>query len=209
MTADLAASITHQRKGERVTFTATFPDMTVRYTYEPYGRDGLLACRIRVDNRSEWAVTEVDFPRVFCPGRLGESSADDRLLYPLHDGGIVVDPYEKMMGKSLNSTYPGPLSCQVMAFYDPVGGVVVASLDPTGEVKRLCVPSAELNVGLSVTQLRPVTPGEDVVVDQPVVVGAFQRHVARRGRGLPQVGTTAVLLCDAAAQEPPLARQVP
>lgn len=173
MTADQAASITHERMGERVTFTATFPDMTVHYTYEPYGSDGLLACRIRVDNRSEWAVTEVDFPRVFCPGRLGESSSDDRLLYPLHDGGIVVDPYEKMMGKSLGSTYPGPLSCQVMAFYDPAGGVVVASLDPTGEVKRLCV-RGDLNVSLSVTQLRPVTPGEDVAVDQPVVVGAFK-----------------------------------
>lgn len=171
--ADLAASITHERKGDRVTFTATFPDMTVRYTYEPYGRDGLLACRIRVDNRSAWAVTEVEFPRVFCPGRLGESTADDRLLYPLHDGGIVVDPYEKMMGKSLGSTYPGPLSCQVMAFYDPAGGVVVASLDPTGEIKRLWA-KGDLNMSLGVTQLRPVTPGADVVVDQPVVVGAFK-----------------------------------
>ena len=171
--ADVATSITHERKGECVTFTATFPDMTVRYTYEPYGREGLLACRIRVDNSSQWAVTEVDFPRVFCPGRLGESSADDRLLYPMHDGGIVVDPYEKMMGKSLGSTYPGSLSCQVMAFYDPAGGVVVASLDPTGEVKRLCA-RGDLNLSLSVTQLRPVTPGADVVVDQPVVVGAFK-----------------------------------
>ena len=172
-TSDQATSITHERTGERVTFTATFPDMTVHYFYEPYGRDGLLTCRIRVDNNSEWAVTEVDFPRVFCPGRLGESSTDDRLLYPLHDGGVVVDPYEKMMGKSLGSTYPGPLSCQVMAYYDPAGGLVLASLDPTGEVKRLCA-KGDLNVSLSVTQLRPVTPGADVVVDQPVVVGAFK-----------------------------------
>lgn len=171
--ADQAESITHEQEGERVTFTATFPDMTVRYWYEPYGRDGLLACRIQVDNRSDWAVTEVDFPRVFCPARLGESSADDRLLYPRFDGGIVVDPYKKMMGRSLNDTYPGPLSCQVMAFYDPAGGVVLASLDPTGEVKRLWAMN-ELNMGLGVIQLRPVTPGADVVVDQPVVVGAFK-----------------------------------
>ncbi len=80
------------------------------------------------------------------------------MLYPLHDGGIVVNPYEKMMGKSLNSTYPGPLSCQVMAFYDPAGGVVVANLDPTGEVKRLWA-KGDLNMSLGVTQLRPVTPG--------------------------------------------------
>ena len=172
-TSDQAANITHERMDERVTFTATFPDMTVRYTYEPYGRDGLLACRIRVDNRSDWAVTEVDFPRVFCPGLLGDSSADDRLLYPLHDGGIAVDPYEKMMGTSLSSTYPGSLSCQVMAFYDPEGGLVVANFDPTGEVKRLCAKS-DLNMSLSVTQLRPVTPGANVVVDQPVVLGAFK-----------------------------------
>lgn len=173
MNADQASSITHERQGERIAYTATFLDLTVRYSYEPYGRDGLLACRIRVDNRSDWAVTEVDFPRVFCPGRLRESSGDDRLLYPLHDGGIVVDPYEKMMGKSLDSTYPGPLSCQVMAYYDPAGGLAVASLDPTGEVKRLWA-RGDLNVSLGVTQLRPVAPGEDVVVDQPVVVGAFR-----------------------------------
>ena len=172
-TADMAVSITHERNDKRITFTATFPEMTVRYSYEPYGRDGLLACRIRVDNRSEWAVKEVEFPRVFCPGRLGKSSSDDRLLYPLHDGGIVVDPYEKMMGSSLDSTYPGPLSCQVMAFYDPAGGVVVASLDPTGEVKRLWA-KGDLNMSLGVTQLLPLTPGADVVVDQPVVVGAFK-----------------------------------
>ena len=172
-TSDQSTSITHQREGQRVIFTALFPDITVHYTYEPYGRDGLLACRISVDNRSRWAVTGIDFPRVFCPGRLGKSSADDRLLYPLHDGGIVVDPYEKMMGQSLDSTYPGPLSCQLMAFYDPDGGMLMASLDPTGEIKRLRV-KGDLNVSLSVTQLRPVTPGADVVVDQPVVVGAFK-----------------------------------
>jgi hypothetical protein len=172
-TSGQSDSITHERKGQRVNFTAKFPDMTVRYSYEPYGRDGLLACRIAVENRSEWAVTEVDYPRIFCPGKLGESSEDDRLLYPLFDGGIVVDPYEKMMGKSLDSTYPGPLSCQVMAFYDPAGGVVMASLDPTGEVKRLWA-KGDLNMSMGVTQLRPVTPGADVVVDQPVVIGAFK-----------------------------------
>ena len=52
-------------------------------------------------------MTEGDFPRGFVPpARLGTSTRDDRLLYPLHDGGIVVDPYQKMMGRSLGSMYP-------------------------------------------------------------------------------------------------------
>ena len=45
MTAEQAASITHSAEGDRVTFTAAFPAMTVCWAYEPYGRDGLLACQ--------------------------------------------------------------------------------------------------------------------------------------------------------------------
>ena len=173
LTSSDASKISHTRTGDRVSYVAELPDMTVRYTYEPHGRDGLLACRIRVENRGDGAVTEVDFPLVACRGKLGDSSEDDRLLYPLHDGGMVVDPYRTMLGRTLRSTYPGPLSCQVMAYYDPDGGVLMASLDPTGHVKRLLAEGG-LNLCLGVSQLRPRIPGADVVVDEPVVVGVFK-----------------------------------
>lgn len=173
LTSADASRISHTRTGDRVSYVAELADMTVRYTYEPHGRDGLLACRIRVENRGHGAAIEVDFPVVACRGRLGESSEDDRLLYPLHDGGMVVDPYKTMMGRTLRSTYPGPLSCQVMAFYDPDGGLLMASLDPTGQVKRLLAEGG-LNVCLGVSQLRPQIPGADVVVDEPVVMGVFK-----------------------------------
>lgn len=173
LTSSDAAKISHTRTGDQVSYVAELPDMTVRYTYEPYGRDGLLACRIRVENRSELAVTEVDFPLVACRGILGDSSADDCLLYPQHDGGIVVDPYQTMLDRTLNSTYPGSCSCQIMAFYDPDGGILMASLDPTGEVKRF-LATGGFNLTLGVSQLRPRVPGADVVVDEPVVVGVFK-----------------------------------
>ena len=78
-----------------------------------------------------------------------------------------------MLGKTLSSTYPGPLSCHVMALYDPAGGLLMAALDPTGQVKRLCA-KGDLNIGLSVSQLRLVTPGAGMV-DDPGLLDLAQR----------------------------------
>jgi hypothetical protein len=136
------------------------------------GSDGLLRFDVTVKNRTEAAVTAIRYPIFRCPARLGEDSRDDAILYPRCDGGLIENPLEVMRGIGLADTYPGPLSCQVMAYYDRTAGLYLATHDPYGGVKRFnCRMGIDLE--LSVTHLFPVLPGEDVELSYPVVAGVF------------------------------------
>ena len=69
-----------------------------------------------------------------------------------------------------------------------------------------------MNLSLGVTQLRPVTPGQDVVVDQPVVVASSRAPGTMRLKST-QMGSTAVVLpqgrCTRAPSGPPSSARVP
>jgi hypothetical protein len=166
-----AAEIT-PRDGAPAAYAAEYPDMTVRFSYEPAARRGLFDCRIAIDNRGDWAIETVTFPVLDCPDTLGATSEDDRLLYPRFDGGLVENPRLAMVAAGATGLYPGLLSCQVMSLFDPAAGLYMACHDATGEVKRFDA-KLMLNLRLSIDHLRPLLPGRDVVVPYPVVIGTF------------------------------------
>ncbi len=155
-------------------FTFEHPELVVELSYRPDPATGLLACRAAVQNRSQAAVTKLRFPIVTAPLTLGRSSDDDVLLYPVFDG-MVVDSPATVFGERetpLAETYPGPLSCQVMAFCDPEAGLYLATHDPDGYPKVFAV-SGRFHLTLSVTHLAPILPGKDLRLTYPVVVGPF------------------------------------
>jgi len=136
------------------------------------GDDGLLRFDVTVKNHSKAAVAAIRYPIFRCPARLGESSRDDAVLYPRCDGGLIENPLEVMRGAGLNETYPGPLSCQVMAYYDGTAGLYLATHDARGSVKRFnCAMGIDLE--LSITHLVSAPPGQDVKLPYSVAAGLF------------------------------------
>ncbi|MBT7304821.1 MAG: hypothetical protein HN849_35160 [Victivallales bacterium] len=149
----------------------TFADMTVRTRVRPIP-GGLFDFGLEVDNRSPFAVTGVRYPILHSPEKLGPDSADDRILYPRCDGGLIEDPRRTMGGQSLSETYPGPLSCQLMTYHDTQAGVYLATYDAAGHPKRFSVSMA-LDCELSVQHLFPIAPGKGIRIAYPTVLGVF------------------------------------
>lgn len=159
------------REGKSGAYVAEFPDLTVCFSYEPSERAGLFECLIAVENRSDWAVERVTFPILDCPEILGETSDDDRLLFPHGHGGLVENPRQAMT-KEITYQYPGWTSCQLMSFFNPKAGLYAACHDPAGNVKAFNA-GLDLNLRLSFDHLSPLYPGKDVAIPYPVVIGAF------------------------------------
>ncbi len=153
-------------------FVARHDRLRVSLTYQIDPGSDLLHCRIGVENRTRAAITGLRFPIVDTPETLGPESNDDVLLYPAFDGLVVDDPASafRSFGGALSHTYPGPLSCQVMAFCDRAAGLYLASYDPDGYAKRFTVEH-RLGFRFSITHLAPLVPGEDVAPPYPVVLG--------------------------------------
>lgn len=166
-----ATAVDIRADGPALVAVHTFPDLAVRTRVEPSG-DGLLAFGLEIENRSEWAVTAVRYPILHCPEKLGEDSSDDCILYPRCDGGLIEDPLRTMGGQGLNDTYPGPLSCQVMAYYDSQAGLYLATHDADGHPKRFQA-RLELDCEISIEHLLPILPGADVRLPYPTVLGVF------------------------------------
>ncbi|HUT92816.1 MAG TPA: DUF6259 domain-containing protein [Thermoguttaceae bacterium] len=163
-------------------FLAEQPRATVTLVYRVDPATGMLECRGAVDNKSDAAITHFKFPILNVPEMLGDASEDDVLLYPVFDGTVIDDPKATLRsGKStLDETYPGALSCQVMAMCDPAAGLYVASHDPDGYAKAFTV-DAQFQIHLSITHLAPALPGEDVNPPYPVVLGPFAGDPNRGG----------------------------
>ena len=183
VSSELAESIQHEplATGSGYRFVAEHARARVSLTYRVDEATGMIECRSQVQNKSDAAVTRLVFPIVDAPETLGAKSDDDVLLYPAFDGCVIDDPctvFRKGRG-SLAQTYPGALSCQVMAFCDPTAGLYLASHDPDGYAKRFSI-DAGFRIRLAIEHLAPALPGKDLQPSYPVLVGPF---VGDRQRG--------------------------
>ncbi|NOZ19876.1 MAG: hypothetical protein GXP25_02175 [Planctomycetes bacterium] len=169
-------------KGIGYRFIAEHPRATVTLTYRIDESTGMIECRSEVKNKSDAAVTRIVFPIVNTPEMLGDKSDDDVLLYPAFDGCVIDNPKEVFRtGKNtLSQTYPGALSCQVMAFCDPTAGLYMASHDPDGYAKSFTV-DAGFQIRFSIAHLAPALPGKDLKPTYPILIGPFTGDPKRGG----------------------------
>jgi len=163
-------------------FVAQHPRATVNLIYGLDAATGMIECRSEVENRSDAAVTRVVFPIVDAPETLGVRSDDDVLLYPAYDGCVIDNPRAvfRRDNSSLSQTYPGALSCQVMAFCDPVAGLYLASHDPDGYPKSFAI-DAGFRIRFSIAHLAPAVSGENLRPTYPVLLGPFSGDPKRGG----------------------------
>lgn len=154
------------------TFTFEHKDLTVTCTARRTAGH-MVQFAIKVDNRGDAAIIGVTYPILNCPAKLGESSEDDQILYPRCDGGLIENPLAVMAaGQGLDDIYPGPLSCQLMAYCDGVAGLYLAAHDPAGHPKRFGC-EMDVDIKLSIKHLFPILPGKSVALSYPVVMTAF------------------------------------
>ncbi|NLX97201.1 MAG: hypothetical protein GXY83_13590, partial [Rhodopirellula sp.] len=184
VSSELAESIRveHLAKPRGYRFIAEHPRATVSLTYRLDEATGMIACQSEVKNSGDAAVTRLVFPIVNAPESLGDRSDDDVLLYPAFDGCVIDDPRAvfRRARNTLSQTYPGPLSCQVMAYCDPVAGLYLASHDPEGYAKTFDV-EAGFQIRFSIAHLSPALPGEDLRPTYPVLLGPFVGDAERGG----------------------------
>ena len=151
-----------------VVVTITLPDDSPRALW-----------RIRIQNDDETLVLRnVAFPLIFGLSTIGEQGEDDALAFPQWDGLLLRDPTAAFgPNDGLFATYPGDLSLQMMAVYDPTAGLYLATHDPDGWPKvfayaRLPWEGTAITL-FTVNHHVPEEGGYDFAPTYDVVLGPF------------------------------------
>ena len=148
------------------------PGMSITATITA-GKDGLVHFGLAVKNPTDQAVASIQYPCFVSPAALGGDAGDDRLLFPqrLTDGIVVNAPGR--LNRRLNGLYPGSAAVQMMALYDSLSGLMLATQDSQGHCKKFEVEmAANRFVEIKVNHLRPEVPG-DGVIPYTTVMGVF------------------------------------
>ncbi len=134
--------------------------------------DGLLAFAASASASGEEAITAIRYPILRAPIQLGDGPDDDAILLPAFDGGICEAPKLSLAarGGGFTALYPGPASCQLMAYYQPTSGLYMAAYDPDGYPKRFSILS-DVDLTFAFDHYFPRVAGEDAELTYPVVIG--------------------------------------
>jgi hypothetical protein len=146
---------------------------------------------IEINNETALAIREIEYPIMHVTYQLGDSPHDDRILIPKHDGHLVGNPdYYPWEGDGISRDnmrymYPGEgrstpsgMSAQMIAYYDHVGGLYMATYDDQGHTKKLG-PSVVRTDGSAYYDFSPAhifseVPGLSVKTTYETVVGFFE-----------------------------------
>ncbi len=113
--------------------------------------------RIAIRSKVPCRLDGVCFPLVALRLPFSGSGEKDRVLLPMCDGAMLLNPAENSPHRQLR--YPGMASMQVMAAFDPAAGVYLASRDHEAHTKMFCTRRADNKaLELSIDHLLPQTP---------------------------------------------------
>lgn len=141
----------------------------------------------RMENRTAFAVKQLEYPWFLFRTPLGNAPETERILLPKQDGVLLGNPSLYPWKKNPDGVreerywYPGEgkqwprnLSVQMTAYYDEEGGLLIYTADPEGHPKRLGpVLLDEDRIDLAPVHLRPETGGLDFALEYPVVTRFF------------------------------------
>jgi hypothetical protein len=132
----------------------------------------LIFARITVRNRSDAALASIRFPALAWPGQLGDSAADDFLVFPQCDGCLVQSPVTAGWIPTL--AYPGAASMQFMALYDATAGFYLAAYDSQAFAKQFGVEKGRGFLRPVLAHLPPSQPQAEWRTEYDVVLGTFR-----------------------------------
>ncbi|MGA2977857.1 MAG: DUF6259 domain-containing protein [Spirochaetia bacterium] len=159
---------------------------TARLAEQP----GFVLWRFTVTNETTLAVHGVEFPVLVTPASLGDDASDDRILIPRNDGYLVgsplAGPWFEEGGPVSHQRYhypgdgremPHGLSVQLNCFYDPAGGLYIATHDGRAHPKILG-PAQRIERGVTALEftpahLFPAVPAKVHECSYDTVIGCF------------------------------------
>ena len=112
--------------------------------------------RIAVRSATPCRIAEVRFPLVQLRPPFSGSGEEDRVLLPYCDGYVIRDPAKSSFDRRIS--YPGAASMQMMAAYDPMAGLLLASRDTQAHAKTFCARQRGKGLELGITHRLPHTP---------------------------------------------------
>ena len=118
-------------------------------------------------------VNAITVPFIPASRQLGDSPADDHLIWPMCDGLLFTNLMQATLWGKNAVNYPGGASVQFMGLYDDAAGLYMSSQDAHGSPKRISYQLGKNQVDLSVTYFFPETPGPGALVCPETVVGVF------------------------------------
>jgi uncharacterized protein (TIGR03437 family) len=119
-------------------------------------------------------IKHVLFPVIAGIPALG-SGADNNLLYPIFGGRLFPDPVDQL--SSIGMQYPGPLSMQMMAFYNAQAGLFVTSYDPSGQTKSFqwyTSSTTPRTATMRIDHVFPSQPSDALALSYECAIGTFQ-----------------------------------
>lgn len=131
-----------------------------------------ISARLKVKNRSPWAIKSAMFPSMALTKQIGDSGEDDRLLFPGSGGELFKNPGALKM--RAGADFPGWASYQMQAYYDDKAGLYLATYDTHGEVKLYWANSRSGSMDMTPMHLRPEILGGDFEDVYPVVLAPIR-----------------------------------
>lgn len=174
-----AATVELRRDGTAVVLRAEHPAAGVSVTcrFEPLAEAGMIGARIDVKSSAPRRLAKIQFPLLEVALPLGPAGTDDEVLLPNCDGCVVQDPAATGISRSL--AYPGSASMQVLAVYDPAGGLYLASRDAGGAKKNLTVRRVEKRLVLGVEHIPTEEPAQAWTPAYDVALAALAAEPGR------------------------------
>jgi len=148
---------------------------------------------IEIHNNTEFAIKSVEYPMVATQTVLSEPMEDNRILLPKLDGYLLPSPlYMDWEGDEPYRVYnqrflypgdgrenPNGASTQLLAFYDRLGGMYLATYDGTGAIKEfgpiwIHDEKSESYLDFSPVHHIPEASGNDFKCTYETVLGCFK-----------------------------------
>jgi hypothetical protein len=134
----------------------------------------LLKWSITVTNKSKRILCSIEYPTISCIPVLGNNPENDAVVFPLLEGSLLTGMSKA--GASMESSYPGNISAQLMYYFDPDGGIYYAAYDGEGYAKTLKVSNSKGSIILSHKYFLPVEYQKEIELPYPVITGFSGGH---------------------------------
>ncbi|MBT3290092.1 MAG: hypothetical protein HN380_22300 [Victivallales bacterium] len=128
---------------------------------------------IAMENGSDWAIADLEYPLAPAPSALAGDGSDDRMILPWSAGGLLPAPGQIHARRS--AAYPGAAYAQFTAHYNDRSGIYWAAEDGEGYPKIMNLRSMPgTSCGIHFTHRFPALAGQDIALPYDVAMTTFQ-----------------------------------
>ncbi|MEP7358139.1 MAG: DUF6259 domain-containing protein, partial [Anaerolineales bacterium] len=160
-------------------------DLNVSVRVRAGADDPLSYWSLTLQNGTGLLITDVQFPFVVAPYRMGGAPGSERLLWPVGAGVVLEAPlppdlepdsphaWQMRPENSDSLQYPGYTCAQLLAYYNDRAGIYLACQDPDGWVKQIKPVHHEPGLRLGLNHVGDWPRPGTRALEYEVVLGTF------------------------------------